>query len=164
MSEESFIFCCLLFSNGPVIGSDRDRPMTEGAARLVRCRPFFTFLSFPIKLSTTQSTGLPLHFLVVGYVVNQFLFCREPLSESLALATLSLTPQSTADIDGRRRSAIRTTRVTDIQRSAVRDHPLIIFFGRLSHPGASTAGCGSGRLRSMSKDAVVSILAFGTLC
>jgi hypothetical protein len=68
--------------------------MTEGAVWLGPFSPFFTFLSFPIKLSTTQFTGLPLHFLVVGYALKPLLLLlgRESPSESLALVSLSLTP------------------------------------------------------------------------
>lgn len=48
--------------------------MTVGAVRLVRSRPLLLFTSFPIKLShqPSQSTGLPLHFLVVGFVATPF--------------------------------------------------------------------------------------------
>ena len=110
------------------------RPANDGGRRLVGpLSPFFTFLSFPIKLSATQFTGFPLHFLVVGYFVKQFLLLLLA-AYHLWPWSLSLSHQSTPALHGRRRSAIRATRVTDLQRSTVRGHLPVIFFGPLSDP------------------------------
>jgi len=88
--------------------------------------PLFAFYPFPIKLShkPAQSTGLPLHFLVVGFVATP-IFRRVSPSEFQALLALPLEPQPISAIDGRRRS-IRT-RVTPLRpRSTVRELPFII--------------------------------------
>jgi hypothetical protein len=92
-------------------------------------------LPFPIKLSHRPAGLRGCLSISLSSASSLRRFLPRITPEFQALVTLSLELQPISPRDGRRRSAIRATRVTGLRpRSTVRELPFIVPLGRSSHP------------------------------
>ena len=110
--------------------------MTVGAVRSDRSRFFLLFHSFPIKLSCRPASLRGRLSISSSSVSSLRHFLSRNTLGIPAVVASSPHPQPIAAINGRRRSAIRTTRVTVLQpRSTVRELPFVVPLEPFSHPG-----------------------------
>ena len=131
-----FVFSCVSD------GSDRGRPMRAGAVLLDRSRLFLLF-TLPHKTLSraSQFTGLPLHFLVLGFVAAPFSTSkppRNPRSRSLNLSNglrMDDDLQRYASGNNRDRLCVNSRLLSPLNLPATREASLCEERGDVSCPG-----------------------------